>query len=136
MPIVCAGASVPNSTVPGAANPSTAAHPGNERAPRRSNRSNLDVSLMSVTPDLEGHLIGQSLDVHSLIVSMAGAPRRRCDDRRRSPNLVAKPAVLRRPRDEADIFFDVPPRTFVLTLRLHISFCRRTRRRSFGIGCS
>src|SRR5437588_10877621 len=50
-----------------------------------------------------------------------------------SPNLVAEPAVLRRPRDEPDTPFDVPPRTFVLTLRLHISLCRRTRSQSFGI---
>jgi hypothetical protein len=64
---------------------------------------------------------------------MAGAPLRRCDHRRRSPNLVTKPAVLRRPRDEPDIFFDVPPHNFVLTLRLRISLCRRTRWRSFGI---
>src|SRR3954447_8934028 len=136
MPIVCAGASAPNRNVPEVANPSTAAHPSNERARRRSIRSDLDVSLMSVTPDLQGRLIGQCLDVHSLIVSMAGAPLRRCDDRRRSPNLVAEPAVLRRPRDEPDIVFDVPPRTFVLALRLHISLCRRTRWWSFGIGGS
>src|SRR3954464_942767 len=64
---------------------------------------------------------------------MAGAPLRRCDHRRRSPNLVTKTAGLRRARDEPDIFFDVPPHNFVLTLRLRISLCRRTRWRSFGI---
>src|SRR3954447_16522031 len=50
-----------------------------------------------------------------------------------SPNLVAEPAVLRRPCDEPDTPFDVPPRIFVLTLRLRISLCRRTRSQSFGI---
>jgi hypothetical protein len=39
--------------VPDVANPSTAAHPSNEKVSRRSTRPDLNVSLMSVTPDLE-----------------------------------------------------------------------------------
>ncbi len=134
MPIVCAGASVPNSTALDVANPSTAAHPSNERARRRSTRSDLDVSLMSIAPDLEDVSVLNGLTCIRFL--NGGRLALQIHQRRPSPNLVAEPAVLRRPRDEPDTPFNVPPCTSALTLRLHISLCRRTRSQWFGIGCS